>query len=65
VADLLYGPTLQIGHAPSIALAFSGANDYDTAIEVDQGGQDSRCRREWVRSRRWWTWLCPSGYFGN
>jgi len=37
----IYGPSLQIGQAPSIALAFSGANDYDTAIEVHQGGQDS------------------------
>ncbi len=37
----IYGPSLQIGEAPSIALAFSGANDYDRAIEVHQGGQDS------------------------
>ena len=41
IAESLYGPTLQIGHAPSIALAYDGKNNYDTAIEVHQGGQDS------------------------
>ena len=37
----IYGPSLQMGQAPSIALAFGAASDYDTAIEVHQGGQDS------------------------
>jgi hypothetical protein len=41
VSSALYGPTLQIGHAPSIALAYDTKNNYDTAIEVHQGGQDS------------------------
>ena len=40
-APYLYGPTQQIGHAPSIALAYDGADNYDGAIEVHQGGQDS------------------------
>lgn len=41
IASYLYGPTKQIGANPSIALAFDGADDYDAAIEVHQGGQDS------------------------
>ena len=41
IAESLYGPTMQIGHAPSIALAYDGKNNYDTAIEVHQGAQDS------------------------
>jgi hypothetical protein len=32
--------TPQIGHAPSIALGYSSVDNYDTAIEVHQGGQD-------------------------
>jgi hypothetical protein len=40
-ADLLYGPTQQIGLAPSIALAYDDTDNYDVAIEVHQGGQDS------------------------
>jgi hypothetical protein len=37
----LYGPTLQIGHGPSIALAYeTGFPNCDDAIEVHQGGQD-------------------------
>jgi hypothetical protein len=40
-SEYLYGPSLQIGHAPSIALAFDAADDYSNAIEVHQGGQDN------------------------
>lgn len=41
--NYLYSPpqkTPQIGHAPSIALGYDGADNYDDAIEVHQGGQD-------------------------
>jgi hypothetical protein len=38
--NYLYGPTQQIGHAPSIALAYNSVNEYDAAIEVHQGGQE-------------------------
>jgi hypothetical protein len=37
----LYGPTQQVGHAPTIALAYDSVDNYDGAIEVHQGGQDS------------------------
>ncbi len=40
----LYSPpqkTPQIGHAPSIALAYEAKNNYDNAIEVHQGGQEN------------------------
>ncbi len=43
VWEYLYSPpqtTHQIGHAPSIALGYDGADNYDTAVEVHQGGQD-------------------------
>jgi len=43
VSKYLYSPpqtTPQIGHAPSIALAYDGSDNYDTAVEVHQGGQD-------------------------
>ncbi len=39
--NYLYGPSQQIGLAASIALAFNSSNQYDAAIEVHQGGQDS------------------------
>jgi hypothetical protein len=35
------GPSKQIGHAPTIALAYSSTDNYDAAIEVHQGGQES------------------------
>jgi hypothetical protein len=38
--NYLYGPSKQIGHAPSIALAYGSTNSYDVGIEVHQGGQD-------------------------
>jgi hypothetical protein len=40
----LYSPpqtTPQVGHAPSIALAYEAKNNYDNAIEVHQGGQEN------------------------
>jgi hypothetical protein len=37
----IYGPSKQIGHAPSIALAYSSTNNYDVAIELHQGAQES------------------------
>jgi hypothetical protein len=37
----IYGPSKQIGHAPTIALAYSSTDNYDAAIEVHQGGQES------------------------
>jgi len=37
----IYGPSKQIGHAPSIALAYSSTNNYDVAIEVHQGAGES------------------------
>ena len=40
-SEYLYGPSLQIGYAPSIALGFDAVDDYDTAIEVHQGAQDN------------------------
>lgn len=43
-SSYLYSPpqtTPQIGHAPSIALAYDGSDNYDGAVEVHQGGQDS------------------------
>ena len=40
-SEYLYGPSLQIGHAPSIALGYDAVDNYDTAIEVHQGGQDA------------------------
>jgi hypothetical protein len=42
-SSYLFSPpqtTPQIGYAPSIALAYDGANNYDGAIEVHQGGQE-------------------------
>ena len=39
--NYLYGRSQQIGLAASIALAFNTSNEYDAAIEVHQGGQDS------------------------
>jgi hypothetical protein len=42
-SEYLYSPpqkTPQIGHAPSIALAYEAKNNYDNAIEVHQGGQE-------------------------
>ncbi|HLN02758.1 MAG TPA: hypothetical protein VK335_25945 [Bryobacteraceae bacterium] len=41
-SSYLFSPpqtTPQMGHSPSIALAYSGATNYDSAIEVHQGGQ--------------------------
>src|SRR5580658_6790364 len=35
------GPSKQLGQAPTIALAYSSKNNYDAAIEVHQGGQES------------------------
>jgi len=43
-SSYLYSPpqtTPQIGHAPSIALAYDGSDNYDGAVEVHQGGQES------------------------
>ena len=43
-SNYLFSPpqtTPQIGHAPSIALAYDSATNYDNAIEVHQGGQQS------------------------
>ncbi len=43
-ANYLYSPpqtTPQVGHAPSIALAYNGSDNYDNGIEVHQGGQQS------------------------
>ena len=37
----IYGPSEQKGQAPTIALAYDSKDDYDTAIELHQGGQDS------------------------
>jgi hypothetical protein len=42
-SSYLFSPpqtTPQVGHAPSIALAYSGKTNYDSAIEVHQGGQE-------------------------
>jgi hypothetical protein len=38
-SNYLYGPSQQIGHAPTIALAYDSVDNYDDAIEVHQGGQ--------------------------
>jgi hypothetical protein len=38
-ANLLFGPSQQIGKGSSIALAYDAASNYDAAIEVHQGGQ--------------------------
>ncbi len=43
-SSYLYSPpqtTPQIGHSPSIAIAYDGADNYDNPIEVHQGGQQS------------------------
>lgn len=43
-SSYLYSPpqtTPQVGHAPSIAIAYDGADNYDNPIEVHQGGQQS------------------------
>jgi len=44
LSSYLYSPpqtTPQVGHAPSIAIAYDGADNYDNPIEVHQGGQES------------------------
>jgi hypothetical protein len=41
--EFLYDPpqtSPQVGHAPSIALGYDSVDNYDTGIEVHQGGQD-------------------------
>jgi hypothetical protein len=43
-SSYLYSPpqtSPQIGHAPSIAIAYDSADNYDNPIEVHQGGQQS------------------------
>jgi hypothetical protein len=43
LSSYLFSPpqtTPQIGHAPSIALAYEGSTNYDDAIEVHQGAQE-------------------------